>query len=254
MVSVDLWAKRVSRGTNLPVDRIVIHSTAPPGVPYPRASAAGQARSTAEYFASSSAGGSAHRVVDVATSLVCVPDEAIAWHAPPNPRSVGIEICSQPSYTREQWLSPTVWPAVARAATATLEIAARHNVPLRRIGPAELRAGERGVTGHVDVSTTWRQSDHWDPGPNFPWPEFMTLLQPPVPGPTQEDSDMPVVVRDPATGRIAVLAGAALYALRTPEDVVAWTRPVAAGGMGAAYLGDRPAVFTTLPYRTRESA
>ena len=38
---------------------------------------------------------------------------------------------------------------------------------------AGLRAGARGITGHADVSVAFRKSDHWDPGPAFPWAAFL---------------------------------------------------------------------------------
>lgn len=167
---------------NLPPTRVVIHATVP-GIGYPRASAAGQALSTARYFQSPHSGGSAHYIVDVAGEQHCARDGDICWHAPPNPRSIGIEICAEASYSREQWLSPQVWPAVIRAATRTAELCARFDIPVKRIGPAQLQAGTRGICGHVDVSQAWHQSDHSDPGPGFPWAEFMAAVNggaPPV--------------------------------------------------------------------------
>ena len=35
-------------------------------------------------------------------------------------------------------------------------------------GQTTLRAGERGITTHAQVSKAWKKSDHWDPGPGFP--------------------------------------------------------------------------------------
>jgi N-acetyl-anhydromuramyl-L-alanine amidase AmpD len=33
------------------------------------------------------------------------------------------------------------------------------------------------VTGHADVSVAFRKSDHWDPGPDFPWARFLRLAR-----------------------------------------------------------------------------
>ncbi|WP_446924560.1 hypothetical protein, partial [Klebsiella pneumoniae] len=41
---------------------------------------------------------------------------------------------------------------------------------------ADLKAGKRGVCGHVDVTDAWHQSDHDDPGPWFPWDKFMAVV------------------------------------------------------------------------------
>lgn len=190
-------ARHYSAGSNVPPTRVVIHATCP-DIGYPRASAAGQARATARYFQSSAAGGSAHYVCDIAETIQCLPDDVIAWHAPPNPRSLGIEICAdggsagsyrrhpEHRYSREQWLSPQVWPAVVRAAALTRELCRRHGIPIVRLSAADVRAGRRGICGHVDVSNAFHQSDHDDPGPDFPWDRFMALVREETPHPKPE--------------------------------------------------------------------
>ena len=171
---------------NLPVRRIVIHATCPPRVPWPDASKSGTAAGTAKYFQSTASGGSAHYVYDAGRHEEHpVPEAVIAWHSPPNSHSIGIEICGQSTYTRQQWLSPEVWPAVQEAAARTAELCRRHSIPARRLTVAQVKAGAAGVCGHVDVSEAFRQSDHTDPGPHFPWAEFMAL----VTG-AQEEDDM----------------------------------------------------------------
>jgi len=186
------------RGGNLPITRVVVHATAG-GQGYPRESRAGVAHSTALYFAGGQAGGSAHYIVDASGAEEhCVPDDVVAFHAPPNQGSIGIEICADPSYTRDQWLSPQVWPAVQAAARRARELCDRFKLPRNRLLPANLLAGQRGVCAHVDVSNAWRQSTHWDTGPNFPWPEFMAEVNAapaPVPSPVpSEEDDMPQAV------------------------------------------------------------
>lgn len=163
--------------TNAPVSRIVIHSTCP-DVGFPAASKAGRAVSTANYFASTSRPASAHYVVDIATTVQCLPENTVGYHAPPNSGSIGIEICSDGgskgsfenpahAYTTTQWLSPEVWPAVERAAILAREICHRHHIPIRRLSVAQVRAGERGICGHNEVSEAFHRSDHDDPGPWF---------------------------------------------------------------------------------------
>ena len=48
---------------------------------------------------------------------------------------------------------------------------------MRRLRAADLVAGKRGITGHADVSAAFRKSDHWDPGPDFPWTRFLRLAR-----------------------------------------------------------------------------
>lgn len=175
-----------SSGSNSPVNRVVIHATCP-DVGFPSASRKGRAVSTANYFASPSAGGSAHYVCDIGETVQCLSEGTIGWHAPPNPHSLGIEICADGgshasfrvpghAYTREQWLDPQVWPAVERAAVLTRQLCDKYNVPKRKLSAADLKAGKRGVCGHVDVTDAWHQSDHDDPGPWFPWDRFMAVV------------------------------------------------------------------------------
>lgn len=165
---------------NAPPSRVVIHATCP-NIGYPMASGPGTALGTARYFATAAAGGSAHYVCDGGEEQHCVPDDVIAWHAPPNSHSIGIEICAEggdypKSYSRAQWLSDAVWPGVLRAAARARELCLRYNIPVVKLTPADLLAGKHGICGHVDVSHAYAQSSHSDPGPAFPWNEFMAAV------------------------------------------------------------------------------
>lgn len=217
---VSVHAAHSSGGSNLPVRRIVIHATCG-GRGYPVESAAGIAAATADYFQSPNAGGSAHYVCDVAREEHTLPDAAIAWHAPPNPHSLGIEICADGGekyakfvpYTREQWLSSKVWPAVERAARRTRELCQRYGVPMTRLTTAQVRTGDKGICGHVNVAEAFRQSDHTDPGPSFPWDYFMAaVLDQTAP---HVEEDMPVVVSLGLAKVQALPAGA--------DTALAWT-------------------------------
>ena len=174
-------------GSNLPPTRVVIHATCPE-MGFPSASAKGRAVSTARYFQSPSSGGSAHYVVDIGETVQCLAEDVIAWHAPPNAHSLGIEICADGGsassfknpnvrYRRDDWLSPQVWPAVLRAAALTRQMCQKYGIPMVKLSAADLKAGKKGICGHVDVSDAFYQSDHDDPGPNFPWAEFMAAVK-----------------------------------------------------------------------------
>lgn len=175
-----------SSGSNVPPTRIVVHATCP-DIGFPSASRKGRAVSTARYFQSSGASGSAHYVCDIGETVQCLSENTIGWHAPPNGHSIGVEICADGgskasfrdgshAYTRSQWLSPQVWPAVERAAILTAQLCNKYGIPKTRITAGDLRNGRKGVCGHVDVSNAFHQSDHDDPGPYFPWNEFMQVV------------------------------------------------------------------------------
>lgn len=173
--------------TNLPPTRVVIHATCP-DVGFPSASKAGRAESTARYFQSTSRAASAHVICDVSTTIRAVPDDVVAYHAPPNSNSLGVEICADGgarasfanpahAYSREDWLSPQVWPAVAAAARQVRAWCDRYRIPIRRLSVAQVRAGERGICGHNEVSEAFHKSGHDDPGPAFPWDRFIAEVK-----------------------------------------------------------------------------
>lgn len=181
-----IQARHHGADTNAPVTRVVIHATCP-DIGYPSASKAGRAESTARYFATTSRAASAHYVVDVASTIQCLSEQTVGYHAPPNAHSIGIEICADGgsrasfakashAYTREQWLSDDVWPAVERAAILARDICHRHHIPVRKLTTAQVKSGMSGICGHDNVSDAFHQSNHDDPGPTFPWHRFMAAV------------------------------------------------------------------------------
>lgn len=158
---------------------ITIHSAVAPCVP-------GMARKIAKYFMSRAAGGSAHYCVDPEETIQSAWDRVICWHAPPNPRTIGIEMCDQPANSLLRWfmkgtsiqhalasknpfkfMSPNYRKMLRKTARLTAELCIDHDLPPYFRTAADLRAGKRGVTTHAEVSKAFGQSTHWDPGA---WP------------------------------------------------------------------------------------
>jgi N-acetyl-anhydromuramyl-L-alanine amidase AmpD len=157
-------------GRQSSVSRIVMHGTVSPCV-------RGGARSVARYFQSPKAGGSAHYTVDPGEVIRSYAEDVVCWHAPPNRGSIGVELCDPQKGAASRWQDADHQAMLALAAQLVREIADRWDVPLVRLSPADLRAGKRGITGHVDVAKAFGQTDHSDPGTGFPWGQFMTLLK-----------------------------------------------------------------------------
>lgn len=146
---------------NKPIRRIVIHSTVSP-------CELGGARRIAGYFRSTAAGGSAHYVVDPGETVQVVYDSTVAYHAPPNQHSLGVELCDYPvADDAARWRDQPHRMMLDRAAMLVAQLCLAYGVPPVWRGRLALRAGAHGITTHAEVSQAFGQSTHWDPGA---WP------------------------------------------------------------------------------------
>lgn len=169
-----------SGNNNLPINRIVIHCTA--------GKDAGAASGTAKYFQDPNASGSAHYVVDPTTTLQCAYDSVVCWHAPPNLHSIGIEIeCSLANDGKGHWQQANHIAMMQRAADLTAAKCIQYNIPIVKLSPTDLLNSKRGICGHVDVTNAFHQSTHTDPGPYFPWQQFIAMVQSRVTKPPEDD-------------------------------------------------------------------
>ena len=139
---------------------------------------AGAAEACAAWFASPVSEVSAHYCVDADTTIQCVRDEDIAWHARGgNTNSIGIELAGYAGQQARDWNDEYSRAVIERAARLAADVCARYSIPIRRVRASGLVAGRRGITGHADVSAAFHKSDHWDPGPAFPWGRFLRLAR-----------------------------------------------------------------------------
>lgn len=164
-------AKYYGTKTNHPINRIVIHCTVSPCVP-------GGPRAIARYFRESVIRpSSAHYVVGPAGACQVVYDSWLAFHAPPNAHSIGVELCDMQRGSARRWTGPMHRMMLRRAARMVAKLCLAYEVPPHKIDSTGLLKGRRGVCGHVDVSKAWHQTSHTDPGEGFPWVTFMDKVE-----------------------------------------------------------------------------
>lgn len=178
-----LPALHFHRGGNTPPIRVVVHTAEIDPAP-------GAAAAIARYFHRAGRQVSAHRVVDDAEAWGCVYDENVAYHAPPNPRSLGIELATRSSSTPATWADPYHAAMLENAAAIVRDWCTTHHLPVQLLTVADVRNGRPGICGHVHVSAAFGQSTHTDPGPSFPWTRFLQLVagtEPAPPPPLEEE-------------------------------------------------------------------
>ena len=228
-------AARHGGSDNKPINRIVIHCTVSPCVP-------GGARNVARMFRTTTRAASAHYVVDPGETVQVVYDSVVAYHAPPNQHALGVELCDMQGGPGSRWQDDNHEAMLKRAAPLVAALCLAYDVPIDKIGPSELRAGKRGICGHIDVSHAWGQTSHIDPEatPGFPWASFMDQIRAAARGP-QED-DMPLNDADLAKIKTMVTAAAEAEGKKTRTMIQNLVGDVVASDPAA--WGDAPSNTT----------
>ena len=117
-------------------------------------------------------------------SVSCsVPIELLAWHAGPvNAYSIGIEHAGKAEQTPEQWADEYSTAELNLSVLVCVVLCELLQIPVRLIEANELRenhhAGKQswGICGHHTV-TQALSGTHTDPGPNFPWDDYMARIK-----------------------------------------------------------------------------
>lgn len=124
----------------------------------------------ATYQLSPAAGGSYHGVIDVNGGTARENDDAyIPWAAMFTANRVGYHwsLAGKAAFTREQWLARP--KQLSKLAEVIAAYAKAYGLPMVKRNDVELVQGKWGVAGHADASRAWKESDHTDPGANFPY-------------------------------------------------------------------------------------
>jgi len=99
-----------------------------------------------------------------------LPATAGPYAAPPlNKNWWHICIPGYARQNRQEWMDAASLSGIKAVALFIVDKAKVDGFPLARVRTAGLLAGDGGYTSHADVSNAWHQTDHSDPGGQFPW-------------------------------------------------------------------------------------
>ena len=128
------------------------------------------AEETGSFFESRAATGSSHFGCDDDSIEQYLPLDVIPWGAPnANSDGVHIEQMGLAAWSTHQWYQKAAG-TLMNTAWVLAYLYRRHvgSVPLRALSDAELRAGEKGVTTHRQITRVLGGGTHTDPGPSYP--------------------------------------------------------------------------------------
>jgi hypothetical protein len=140
----------------------------------------GQALAVAQWMAGPKAPkGSAHFYIDDRVIIQGVRLSDVAWGAAgANGNGLHLEHAGFAGQTPAQWGDEYSMKVLVNSARVAAAVCLLHDVPIVRLTPkwgAGLK-GLRGFIGHNDVNTARGVRDHWDPGPNFPWDDYLARV------------------------------------------------------------------------------
>ncbi|ALA67558.1 glycoside hydrolase domain-containing protein [Corynebacterium lactis] len=146
--------------TPLPKKRIIVHTTEnTPGT---------SSRNILDYQVRTRTG-SYHRLVDASGQITLAnTDDWQTWSVgnKGNDIALHVSLVAQAKMTRAEWLAQ---PKMLEGAARVIAYWARtYDIPLVKLTREELGAGKHGVAGHLEAQV-WGNTDHWDPGYEFPY-------------------------------------------------------------------------------------
>lgn len=160
---------------------IVVHTMEAPEKP-------GTAEAVARWFAGGvgpAPRASCHFCIDNDSIVQSVRVEDVAWHTPGslggsyvNDFSIGLEHAGYARQTPEEWADPYSAAMLALSAELVSDLCRAHGIAPTRLTAKDLREGRtNGITGHVDCTRATGSGTHTDPGPAFPWDEYLRLIR-----------------------------------------------------------------------------
>lgn len=161
-----------SPATPRQIDLVVIHAAEI--VPTP-----GGAEWLMRYCAANDRKASWHYAVDSDSVTQSVREADIAYHAgrKANTRGIGIELATKGTPAAALWADTYHQKMLTMAEWLVAGICRRHRIEPFFVDAAGLMEGRRGVTTHAHVSLAFHETDHTDPGPDFPVEAFLAKVK-----------------------------------------------------------------------------
>lgn len=136
---------------------------------------------------------SAHYCLDDVNIIQCVAESVVAWAAPgANKKGIHIEHAGYAAQTPVQWGDAYSLAMLGQSAKLAADICKRHAIPIVRLSVEELKAGKRGLCGHVDITNAFNGGKgHTDPGASFPWELYLEMVHKAAIPPTLPPAGIP---------------------------------------------------------------
>jgi hypothetical protein len=169
-------AKYYTPATRTMIDLVVIHTMENTETP-------GQAMNVANWFANKyapkfpSPKASCHYCIDDEHIVQCVLERDVAWHADAaNRTGIGLEHSGRAAQSLTDWNDAYSAKQLQLSSGLVADICKRYQIPVVWLTATDLRAGKRGITGHVNVTQAYKLGNHVDPGPNFPIDAYLAQV------------------------------------------------------------------------------
>ncbi len=130
------------------------------------------AKNIAKYLSETERTASAHVVIDDKSIVNLLPDDFTAFHVRGhNSKSLGLEL----AYFASEWGQDKEYEdaLITTAAKWATDKCEAYDIPARRLNINEWLKGQRGFISHAELDPVRRT----DPGINFPWEQFFTLIK-----------------------------------------------------------------------------
>jgi N-acetyl-anhydromuramyl-L-alanine amidase AmpD len=185
---------------------VVVHGTVSP-------CALGGARAVARFFATHGQPTSAHYTVDPGETVQSVGDHVVAYHCGHNTGSIAFELCDPQAGPGSRWRDTPHRLMLDRAARDVAQTCLAYGIETRRPSVAELRSrGPHCIYGHNDSRLAFGSTTHSDPGPDFPWDDFLKAVRGHAAAMTDTDPSKGIQMTTPALQFQARLLAACQWA------------------------------------------